>query len=413
MSSSEVAFQDAGLAWDVAADAPALFEILSVTRHGDWLAAWRTERRGSVPTLASHRPVSGSLWCRPAGHARAMYSPLPVGSSTLCVKGTEACSPAIESELEEAVKRDMHAKYVNQLEWWLRAEQKAPYVYTVKEGLTEARVAAQMQVDYHRRFGRLARLPVPIAVYKFPESLRVAYLTKLRSLCSPGLHELAEFVVGSGLGAYVYFLEGTYERVDVLGTPAAAEKGGYSRRKEELAARVAASDVKASLIAWVRLVVELLAIGWLPTNFNADSTGQMVRFINATIDGGFVDVDSARRISDVPSDQDFYKSFWYMICELASCYTVAMAGNCKFPTGVFASNWYPSPNYGDAMCTVAVWDTFVACVGDARRAGAVFDQRIEMLLSSQSPFEKLETMLHALFPPTTAVQCGGTGSEKA
>ena len=165
--------------------------------------------------------------------------------------------------------------------------------------------------------------------------------------------------------------------------------------------------------SYVSLVVELLSIGWIPTNYNADSTGQMVRFINATIDGGFVDMDSVRRISDVPSDQDFFKSFWYMICELTTCFTVAMSGNQKFSTGQFASHWYPSPNYGDGMSTAVLWDTFASCVKEAMAAGAVFDERIEMLVSTRDPFVKLETMLEALFPEMSAVQCCGTGSEQA
>ena len=413
MTSTEITFKDASVVWDLKTDCPALYAKLATSKHEPWLTTWLAETARAVPTSSSHHPFEGSGWCRPPGHARAMYRSLASVSSTLCIKGTEAYCPDLDSELEQGTKRDMHQKYVNQIEWWLRAEQKAPYVYSVKEGLTEAKIAADVQLDYYDHFGRFAKLPIPLRVYKFPDALRARYLAKLQSVCGPGVTDLAEFVVSTGLGAYCYLFEGTYQRVDVLGHPAAAERGGYPGRRQALQGYLDRFDLDQSMTSWIELAVELLSIGWIPTNYNADSTGQMVRFINATIDGGFVDMDSVRRISDVRSDQDFFKSFWYMICELSSCYAVAMSGNCKFPTGVFASNWYPSPSYGDAMCAVVTWDAFVACAREAKRGGVIFDDRIELLLSVRSPFSKLEAMLSALFPRMTAVQCGGTGSERA
>jgi hypothetical protein len=400
---SEVIYKDAELVWDVQKEHPRLFEQLISSKHKEWLKAWLKESDGRVPTLESCRPFDGKVWRRPLRHARAIYRAIDA-STNLCLKGTEAWCADLDIELQESPKRDMHQKYINQIDWWIRIEQKSPFVMTVKEGIEEASIAAQIQTDYHDKFGGFAKLPIPIRVFKFPNSLRDSYLAKLKRVCSPSIEALAEHVVSSGLCAYCYFLEGTYERVTLLGHPYSAEKSGYQGRMRLLKEQFPSLDLEKSMNSWVKLAVDMMSLGWMPANYNTDYTGQMVRYNNATIDGGFVDVDSARRISEIPSDQDFFKSFWYLITELTSCYIVSMVGADKFSTGMWASHTYPSPIYGDAMCAILVWDKFISCIEDSKRSGASFDRRVEMLLDKKHPFAKLDFMLTALFPATALVR---------
>lgn len=411
---SEIIHHDARVVWDIRREFPELYKDLELSAHGKWLHGWLTSTEQRVPASRSCAPFAWENWSRPPGHARALYQTVEPFKLTMSIKGTEALCRDVFRELEQASKRDMFfSRYVSQLEWWLRMEQKAPFVFTVKEGLTEARIAAEIQTDYQRRYGRFAKLPLPLKVFAFPDTLRDEYFRALMSLSTPSIEGLAAFVLSSGLGAYTYVYEGALHRINPPWQPASAGPAGHAGRRAAAAVKHGFDrfNIRQSLIRWVQLCVELLAIGWMPTTYNGDITGQMVRYNNAFLDGGFADLDSARRLSDISSDQDFVQSFWVMISELIGCYAIVMSGQFKFSTGFF-STAYPIPSFGEAMYAAVVWDVFRDCMAREAANGTRFDDRIARLMSREEPALKLDHMLEAIYPatigaiPTSAASSG-------
>ena len=398
MALSQILRHEASVIWDVRSEAPGVYDALE-TGDRQFVDAWTHDYAQDIPYSRSYKPFEGDDYFRPWSHARSLYTVVPGTSHTLCLKGTEACCPDLAVELAHGTKKDMYHKYVNQIEWWLRIEQKAPFVFTVREGLDEAMLAARVQNDYLRRHKRFARLPIPVRVYRFPTILQRQYVETLKSFCTPQIRELADFVVGSGLSVYVYLYQGPVDRINTIWAPSASGDTGYAGRRNEIAAITAKFDFEQCIDGWLRLCVELLALGWMPTTYNSDVTGQCVRHVNAFLNGGFGDLDSIRPIATITTDQDFYKSFWFMVAELVADVNMAMIGHTDYSTGMWASHYYPSPNFGMAMVTSFVWERFRKFIYEEKRAGAVFDDRIEMIASGKSPFEKLHRIESAIFPP--------------
>jgi hypothetical protein len=398
MNDNQLVYQKSEVQWDLRKEFPALYKKLMETRHSKWLGPWMSESDEKLPTSKSYKPFEGPDWHRPWGHARAIYRQLPDQGGTLCLKGTEAFCPDITWELSQSTKRDMYMKYVNQIEWWIRMEQKSPFVFTTKEGIEEATIAAQLQLDHVNKLGVFAKVPIPLKLFKVPDSIRDRYLEELKKHCDPQIRDLAAFVVSSGLSVYNYLYEGRYERLNLLWNPVASAKPGYAGRLKAQAELRGKFNLEKTLEDWVEICVNMLAIGWIPTNYNGDITGQMIRHVNAFLDGGFADLDSARRISEIPSDTDFYKSFWFIISELTSLYIIAMQGYSKFSTGMWATNYYPSPTFGDAMCGAIVWDKFRNCVLAHKGKGVKFDTRIELIFSGQTGYAKLSSMFESIYP---------------
>ena len=393
---------DAQVIWDVRKEAPDVFARLDPPTR-EWFEAWCGDTETSIPVAHTYRPFGGERYYRPLGHARSLYQMIEgTPGHNLCLKGTESMSPDVGEELAQAPQRDMYSLYTNQLEWWLRVEQKAPFAYTVKEGLEEARLAAAFQADYAAKYDSLAKFPVPIRVHRLPPAVEDGYRQLLLAHCTPGIRDLAEFVLSSGLAVYVYCYQGSIQRLPSLIQPTAAARGGYQGRMQALQYLGALNgvDLERTFDGWMQLAVRMLALGYLPTAYAQDFTGQSVRWVNCYLDGGFADPDSVRRIADVRSDQDFYQSFWFLVQELASDVAIGSCGWMQFSSGFWSGEFYAGTPYALAAATSIVWDGLRKHYEVERAAGASFDPRLsELFDQGLSAFRRLERVYDAVFPP--------------
>ncbi|SMG01555.1 hypothetical protein BSIN_4436 [Burkholderia singularis] len=270
--------------------------------------------------FGDYGPVS-----RPDRHVRAFYLDLgklksvPNGQGYIAIKGTEPVSEnfgSITKRMGEMwnifswtiggqarhVLEDL--TLMNQLERFPISEGKPPGVHPLWDADDEARCALQLQSAYYRRFGRLARIPTPLFVYRWPTEVRERALDVLRPQLSPRTATLVEAMIRDDLGAYVYYYPSYPLRAMHVRGGDVGPEVSYDKRHSVLREL---SDPDTAIQRWIRLTAEFLALGWIPTDPSHFGRGNCLMAQNLVLDGGIVDVNSIRHVSTMraPGELDF------------------------------------------------------------------------------------------------------------
>lgn len=262
---------------------------------------------------------------RPDRHVRAFYLDLGKlksvsgGKGYIAIKGTEPVSENFDSIAKRMGEMwnifswtiGGQARHVledltlmNQLERFPISEGKPPGVHPLWDADDEARCALELQTAYYRRFGRLARIPTPLFVYRWPAEVRERALGILRPLLSPRTVTLVEAMIRDDLGAYVYYYPSYPLRaMHVRGGDVGVEVP-YAKRHGVLREL---SDPDTAITRWIRLTAEFLSLGWVPTDPSHFGRGNCLMAQNLVLDGGIVDVNSIRHVSTMraPGELDF------------------------------------------------------------------------------------------------------------
>ncbi|WP_206957065.1 hypothetical protein [Trinickia acidisoli] len=259
--------------------------------------------------FGDYGPVS-----RPDRHVRAFYLDLGKlksvsrGRGFVAIKGTEPVAENFDSIVKRMgemwnifswtiggqsrhVLEDL--TLMNQLERFPISEGKPPGVHPLWDADDEARCALELQTAYYRRFGRLARIPTPLFVYRWPTEVRERALSMLRPMLSPRTALLVDSLIRDDLGAYVYYypaypMRAMHVRGDV-GPDVSYDKRHATLREQ--------SDPDTAIQRWIRLTAEFLALGWIPTDPAHFGRGNCLMAQNLVLDGGIVDVNSIRHVS--------------------------------------------------------------------------------------------------------------------
>lgn len=262
---------------------------------------------------------------RPDRHVRAFYLHLdklksaPGGHGCIAIKGTEPASGNFDSIAKRMgemwnifswtiggasrhLLEDM--TMLSQLERFPVCEGKPPAVLPMWDAEDEARCALALQTAYFKRFGRLARIPTPLFVYRWAPEVREQAMRVLRPLLSPKTASLVESLVADGLGAYVYYYPSYPLRAMHVQGGDVGPSVSYDARH---AALTALSEPGTAVERWIRLTAEFLALGWIPTDPAHFGRGNCLMGQNLVLDGGIVDVNSVRPVSSMraPGELDF------------------------------------------------------------------------------------------------------------
>ena len=349
-------------AWDLRAHAPEVYDALAAIEPGLG-AIYRVLQRELVVqrqwAFGSHGALS-----RPDRHVRAFYlhldrlASVPGGRGCLAVKGTE---PAAENFAQ--VPRRMGEMWnvfswtigtggrqiledwtlLNQLERFPICEGKPPAVHPLEDAQDEADSALALQVAYLRRFGKLARIPTPLFVYRLPDEVRARALDVLRPHVTAKTLALIDGQIGPGLGVYVYYYPSLPLRVMHLRGDVGAEVS-FDARQRHLASL---SDPARAVAGWVRLTAELLALGWVPTDPSNFGRGYCLMAQNLVVDGGIVDVNSVRPVASFGAAGQLEFAVRHTVRELAESI-------CWYLIGTDAGSARFQRNFMDAFAQV--WD---------------------------------------------------------
>jgi len=190
------------------------------------------------------------------------------------------------------------------LDRFLFLEQKFPGAVCLHEALGEAELAAQFQLAHLRRYGQLARVPVPLAVHQLDNQLCQQLAARLCRRLPERHHRRVEALLP--LGVLVYWYPTLPERVSHIPLPL---EGRLDRLRELV-------DPDRLIDSWIELVRRCLELGWAPCDPRCSLQGTCLEPQNLTMDGGIVDLDSLRRLDTFPDPA------------LAVEHTLQMLGRC-------------------------------------------------------------------------------------
>lgn len=254
------------------------------------------ERVSGLPDLNTYpvqREVLPGEWppyYRPRGHWRALYRWESWGC--LAVKGGEAHSSSFESMLDIMQSQTMifHYGFGEQpqsvempvLDRFLFLENKFPGVVTLREALDEAELASQFQAAHLKRYGELARVPLPLRVHRLDNQLNQELAERLCRRLPERHHARVRALLP--LGVLVYWYPTLPERVSHIRLP---RQGRLQTLRQLL-------DPEATMNSWIQLVHRCLELGWMPCDPRSSLQGMCLEPQNLTLDGGMVDLDSLR-----------------------------------------------------------------------------------------------------------------------
>lgn len=312
--------------FDAEADTPELFDQLlqSVPQLRDAMASLRE----ALP-LVPHSGVGpiGRFYRLP-NHFRSvsfMLAPSPSAESdanpgVIVFKGTEPLLP------------DFPEYY----DWMLRARFRSsalplglhfpldmklpPAAMWIEECRAEQAVSSKVQLQYLRRYRQLARLPLPLFVFKMTPHQLACYEDCISSRISSEAMWKIRNKLADGLGVEVYYYPELPVRVADL---------FVGNVREVFRPCLAADNVEATCESWVLLLARLLCLGYMPFVPWHYGMGGCIDAGNACIDGGFNDLLTMASFDAIPDESLFQKSLQgsiQMLAESISALSAASIG---------------------------------------------------------------------------------------
>ena len=320
MSTADVLLQRANsitlvplpVSWDVRTAAPGVFRALcdQDSKISDLLTAIEC---GS-PVARSSRPFTDDPYRRPIGHARSFYLRTEDGG-VLGFKGTEPLSDDRASTLHAAW--DLRTGFAHSpLEHFLLVENEPYLGMTAPAALYCATISAEWASAYLERFGELPRTPIPLLTLRIPAGLASSFVAATRPLLTDRgqLSALERFdhLVARDLGVYIYY----YPTLPLRAAHAAGSFPGASGINFDPERDGFTFDIDQALEGWLELFAEMLVLGYLPTT--PVHTGNCVQTHNLVVDGGFCDLDSLQKMTDIAHEKDFFGALVYSMNTLTS-----------------------------------------------------------------------------------------------
>lgn len=386
----QIAIKAADITWDLAEDPGAnralLDEVTATPERRAVLAMLRDE----VPVARTCKAFIAEPYCRPTIHRRTIYLQLEDGG-VFAIKGTE---PHAEDLREEVLHiESMRAPFFSSmLNDFALSEHKVPMAMTEAEAMAEVQTTVAFQRAYHQRFGRLARVPVHVLVYRWGPEVEARLLDAvLPPLCATARRG-TQRLVKEGLGALVYYypslpLRASQEALNKVallsqtsGLALPFGTGIHDRAGASFATRFEALQERGTpweiVQAWVSLLADMMVIGYFP--LHTYFMGHCLQAQNLCIDGGLADTDSLQPMAGL-DDHQFYELFVQSVGEL-------MKGVTIYITGTFVGR------YTDQMIGATLWLALHDQLRARLRDQAPADPRLATLMQA-SPLEQLDAML--------------------
>lgn len=228
--------------------------------------------------------VNGRMYRLPIHYRSVAYA--------VCSGDAVFDSPVIVFKGSEPLLPDFDA-YLN---WMTRAEfghhdlplglhlpmiGRPPACFLLEDCRVEQNVSIDVQRKHLARYGTLARCPIPLLAHRLADGEVDRYLEVLRRHLPAAAVDRIESRVRRGLSVGVFYYPASPVRVADLA------RRGPSSALDRWSRRI---DAEQTILAWARLFVHLLYIGYMPyATWNAGH-GSCADQNNACVDGGFADL---------------------------------------------------------------------------------------------------------------------------
>lgn len=344
--------------------------------------------REEVPIARTCVSFAEGPYSRPFEHRRCFYYSFDSGG-TLGFKGTEPLADDFPEEVRHI--ESMRVAFVHSaLNHFVATEHKVSLGVSVDEALNQAEITARFQADFLQRFGRLARVPVPLLVTKWPPRVREALVETLKPFLAETSFANLLRVTEAGLGALVYYYPSlplrasaaARETVADLLMPEAAYPqrmgNSFAQRLEKLRER---AEPWETIDGWIGLLADMLLLGYFP--FDTYYMGHCLQLQNLCIDGGCVDTDSLVPMSSIHDDGYFYELLLQGTLALAQSISMYLRG-----TG--------SENQANQVIVASVWEELHRRLREELAAGESCDPRLDRLVNTRSLFARMELLLGSI-----------------
>jgi hypothetical protein len=278
--------------------------------------AMSTFRRG-LPAPPTTEAFVLESYYRPPGSARSFYQrlagerPRTDGRhrGVVAIKGMEPLSPTFRKGLLRLTAPGHTPHTV--AEHFVVQEGKVPACLTLDEAVTEAQRALELQRAHVAAYGQLARIPLPLFVFRHTDDTVTRVSGQLAAILSDTAGRLTSARASDGLGVYLYYYPSAPLRVTHLEYLLRGRPFG-----QRTLALLSICDPDVTIRRWVRVFVRMLYLGYLPGSLASLHTGLCCQPQNACVDGGFVDVDSVTPLSALRSDTDVTAALAYSVEEM-------------------------------------------------------------------------------------------------
>lgn len=246
------------------------------------------------------------------------------------------------------------------------AEGKIPGALSLKEATHEAQIALDIQKKHLAHYGELARMPVPLLIHAFSDKKKEACTAILRHKLSSSAFDRIEPLLQNGLAIYVYYYPSAPVRANYWGDMAVPQLKQFIEQT---------LDEDKVVADWVRLLIRLLYLGYLPYSVRNEGLGACMDFGNAALDGGFCDPDSIVPIESSFDDEFFRESVIQSFANLRN--TVRMLLRISEVSVLY-------PTIEEFVCGQYIQQLLTAALSSEERPGLRMDDRFLKLMFPRS-----------------------------
>lgn len=319
--------------WNFIVEHPEFSEALAETEP--WLPQACDALVGRLPLPKTVGTFISKPFYRPVGSYRCFYyypssakdaNTESQGHAVIAIKGLEPCIPDLDAALRD-LKRPCYSPH-NIAEHLIFEEHKIPLAVRLPEALKEAQRAAEIQTAHRRAYGSLARLPLPLFVFRHSDETAQLMFEKLRcQLSEPAIERLKPWF-HEGLGTYVYYYPTPPVRVrdvDLL-------LHGLEFR-QRMFALMSFCDPAEIIRRWICGFVRMLYLGVLPGALPSLRSGICCQPQNSCIDGGFVDLDSLTPLRELRDHTAVYAALQFSTDALLDSVRALLIGSVDSTRG--------------------------------------------------------------------------------
>jgi hypothetical protein len=340
-----------------------------------------------VPIARTCASFGAEPYSRPFEHRRCFYFSFDSGG-TLGFKGTEPLADDFAEEVRHV--ESLRAPFARSaLNHFVATEHKVPLGVSLHEALTQARITTQFQADHLARYGRLARVPVPLLVLRWPPKCSAGLVEALQPLLAPTSFENLLRVIEPGLAALVYYYPSLPLRAssaapdkvaDLSATEMLPERTGvtFAERLDKLRERVEPSE---TVHKWIDLLADMLLLGYFP--FDTYCMGHCLQAHNLCIDGGCADTDSLVAMSAIGDDRYFAELFLNGSLALALSISRYLRGT-----------W--GENQAHQVIVSLVWEELHRRLRERLAQGEDCSPRLQRIVKCEGLFARLELFLGSI-----------------
>nr|BAP05584.1 CalN [uncultured Candidatus Entotheonella sp.] len=347
------------LCWDVSTVGSNVAQALAKS-HPAVLSICEAIKEKGLPHPVRRGSMKNDPFVRPSGHGRAFYIDLNTLGQDESTKNPEGC---IAIKGSEAVATDFvpwmhrlrgHRMYwtfrafhtlplqldteINNLDRWPVLERKVPGVLTQAEATNESSIAFEYQKAHLKRYGEFAHLPIPLLVYAWPDEVCARVRSDLLPLLSKRGADIVEHTLESGIGIYVYFYPTVPTRllaeVDKYEGPGLTLDKDLQYIERMSTIKSGGLDVQRIIEGWTKVLVQMMAVGYLPKDPGSLLTADCMQPWNVCVDGGWVDLDSVVPIESLLDEKEISDVVRRSVRALAINICYLMVGKAALSTGI-------------------------------------------------------------------------------